>query len=472
MRSKFWPLFVTMLISIKLLAQGNACEEILLPTLEQVSDICQSIERNEICYGNNEVQASFRGDSPVSFANPADRAPVPMLNSLHTSAYDSATGRFGVAVMKVQTSNIPNTLPGQVLTFLLMGEVGIENAVLPDEAFVPVEPIEVFTLTAANIRYEPNSSSSVAWSVAANTSLAVDARNQAGDWVRVVGTARTAWVSTTVLVQNEAMSSLPVYNRNSRTAMQAFYFTAGIGRPSCEQASNQLIIQGPQGVETVLTINGAELRIGSTISVTKPSENVLRISVLDGNAVVNQISVPSGFSVDASIRENHIQPNSWGNFHPLPPQELNFHQETSNALGEELVAYVPDVPTIEEVRVIEQAISPPTATPRPLPTSTPLPNVVVNINTDSGGRGGAGTVCLDSNQPFHDVSVEFPAYNGNALAWSSIDGSCSNGTFGNFSVVQAGNLSSANNQCNALGLTPNASPMSTDGYPSGYYYCM
>jgi hypothetical protein len=381
MRSKLWPLFVTMLISIKLLAQGNACEEILLPTLEQVSDICQSIERNEICYGNNEVQASFNGDSAIAFANPADRAPVPMLNSLHTSAYDSTTGRFGVAVMKVQTSNIPNTIPGQVLTFLLMGEVGIENAVLPEEAFVPVEPIEVFTLTAANIRYEPNSSSGVAWSVAANTSLAVDARNEAGDWLRVVGTAQTAWVSTTVLVQNEAMSSLPVYSRSSRTAMQAFYFTAGIGRPSCEQASNQLIIQGPQGVETTLTINGAELRIGSTISVTKPSENVLRIAVLDGSAVVNQISVPSGFSVDAPLRENHIQANSWGNFHPLPPEELNFHQETSSSLGEELVSYVPDVPSVEEVRAIEEAIAPPTATPTPMPTETPAPDTVNN----SGG---------------------------------------------------------------------------------------
>jgi hypothetical protein len=381
MRSKIWPLFVTMLISLKLLAQGDACAEILLPTLEQVSGICQSIERNEICYGNNEVEASFSGDSPISFANPADIAPVPMLNSLHTSAYDSATGRFGVAVMKVQTSNIPNTLPGQILTFLLMGEVGIENAVLPEDAFVPVEPIEVFSLTAANIRNEPNSSSGVAWSVAANTSLAVDARNEAGDWFRVVGTARTAWISTSVLVQNEGMSSLPVYNRASRTVMQAFYFTAGIGRPSCEQASNQLIIQGPQGVETVLTINGAELRIGSTIALSKPSENVLRISVLDGSAVVNQISVPSGFSIDAPLRENHIQANSWGNFRPLPAQELDFHQQTSSSLGEELVSYVPDVPTVEEVRVIEAAIAPPTATPTPLPTFTPLPNTVNN----SGG---------------------------------------------------------------------------------------
>jgi hypothetical protein len=450
MRSKLWPLFVTMLISIKLLAQGNACEEILLPTLEQVSDICQSIERNEICYGNNEVEASFSGDSPISFANPADRAPVPMLNSLHTSAYDSATGRFGVAVMKVQTSNIPNTLPGQILTFLLMGEVGIENAVLPEDAFVPVEPIEVFTLTAANIRNEPNSSSGVAWSVAANTSLAVDARNEAGDWFRVVGTAQTAWVSTSVLVQNEAMSSLPVYNRASRTVMQAFYFTAGIGRPSCEQASNQLIIQGPQGVETVLTINGAELRIGSTIALSKPSENVLRISVLDGSAVVNQISVPSGFSIDAPLRENHIQASSWGNFRPLPPQELDFHQQTSSSLGEELVSYVPDVPTVEEVRVIEAAIAPPTATPTEMPTATPLPNSVNNGGNNSGGSGGA---C------YSNINHQASSFNyvGPANTWGNrrvyLNGTCAgNGSIDNsHAVIFASDSNAALTICGNLG---------------------
>jgi hypothetical protein len=450
MRSKIWLLFVTAVISFKLLAQGDVCAEVLLPVLEQVSGICQGAGRNEICYGNNEVEASFRGDTAIAFANPSDIAPVPMLDSLHTSAYDSATGRFGVAVMQVQASNIPNTLPGQVLTFVLMGDVEVQNAVSPEEAFVPVEPIEVFSLTAANIRVEPNSSSAIAWSVAANSSLAIDARTETADWFRVVGAEQAAWISVTVLVSNEGMSSLPVYSRASRTAMQSFYFTAGIGRPSCEQAPNQLLIQGPQGSETNLTINGAELRIGSTIVLSQPSENVLRVSVLDGNATVNQISVPSGFSIDAPVSESHIQPNTWANFHPLPSKELDFYSETAPALGEELVAYIPDVPTVQEVRLIETAIAPlPTATPTEIPTLTPVSNIVNN----SVGGGGGGT---PSAACYNNSSISFqivgPMNNwGNSRKYSNTTCTGSSYVDNAHAVVAASDFATADSICTGMG---------------------
>jgi hypothetical protein len=451
MKFRFAPLLVVLCLSLKVLAQSDFCAEFLLPTLEEVSATCQGMGRNEICYGNNEVEATFVDESAVSFAQPSDIAPVPLLNSLQTSAYDSATGHFGLAVMQVQASNIPNTLPGQVLTFLLMGDVQVQNAVSAEEAFVPVEPIEVFTATAANIRVEPSSSSAIAWSMSANSSLAIDARNEAGDWFRVIGTEQTAWISTTVLIPNEAMSSLPVFTRASRTAMQAFYFEAGIGSPSCQEAPNQLIIQGPAGYETNLTINGAELRIGSTIALSQPAENVLRISVLDGYTIVNQISVPGGFSIDAVVSENNVQENTWGNFHSLPPQELEFHRQTAGSLGEDLVSYVPDVPTVEELIVIETAIAPlPTATPTPIVTLTPLPGVA-SSGSSSGGNGNS-VACYTNGSSSLSLNGSINTF-GNRRFYPNTSCSGNGSVSGAYAIVSGPDSPSAQSTCWGIGGT-------------------
>jgi hypothetical protein len=482
-----WVSILVFLLCLKLAAQSDFCADLLIPTLEQVSSLCSELGRNEICYGNNLVEASFIGDTPVDFTSPSDIAPVPLLESLHTTALDNQTGLFGVAVMQVQSSNIPNSLPGQVLTFLLVGEVTVENDVAPEEAFVPVDPIETVTTTAANIRLEPDSDNRIIGSVPANTSLALDARNEAGDWYRVSHEGQVGWVSSTVISQTDAMSELPVINRSSRTAMQAFYVRTGIGVLSCEEAPSQLIIQGPQGLETSLTINGAEVRIGSTIALSNPSPDRLRLSVLDGYAIVGNTTVPGGFSVDAAVSDNHIAPRAWHDFKPLPAQELEFFSQTSQSIGQELTTYAPDVPSPVEVQIMEETISgetPDITSPdtqilmssdmaRPIPENGDFPPIGLPTSAPVTGSS-AGLPCLDSTVAYQgDISFTLPEQEGNGVKWTSTDGTCSGAPAFVLNIILTTDYVEASNRCASIAASGNPGfiDLSTEGFPGGYSHC-
>jgi hypothetical protein len=73
-------------------------------------------------------------------ASLADRTALIDLETIRTTPLNLALDRWGIAVMNVQ-ANVPNTLPGQAVTFLLLGDAQVENRVVPEEAHIPPDPV-------------------------------------------------------------------------------------------------------------------------------------------------------------------------------------------------------------------------------------------------------------------------------------------------------------------------------------------
>lgn len=109
-------------------AQSLNCPDIVTQALEAVEIHCMELGRNQACYGNIQLSAEAQPDvENFVFADTGDIAEVGDILSLDLSPMDEASGNWGVAVMSLQ-ADIPNTLPGQNVTFILFGDVEIENA--------------------------------------------------------------------------------------------------------------------------------------------------------------------------------------------------------------------------------------------------------------------------------------------------------------------------------------------------------
>lgn len=68
----------------------------------------------------------------------------------------------------------------------------------------------------------------------------------------------------------------------------AYYFTSGIGSPTCNQAPNGMLIQTPEGVgEVKITVNGIEISLGSTAYLATLAEDILTFALLEGNSTLS-----------------------------------------------------------------------------------------------------------------------------------------------------------------------------------------
>ncbi|MBA3874424.1 MAG: hypothetical protein H0X30_35290, partial [Anaerolineae bacterium] len=121
--------FILWLAPALVLAQINSCPEIVSKALSEADAACKQTGRNQACYGNFNLQATGQpGAENFSFNEVGDIVNIADVQSLKLSPMNVDKGQWGVALMKLQV-NIPNTLPGQNVTFLLFGDVEITNAV-------------------------------------------------------------------------------------------------------------------------------------------------------------------------------------------------------------------------------------------------------------------------------------------------------------------------------------------------------
>jgi hypothetical protein len=102
------------------------CEDILKAALEQLHNACDGIGRNRACYGNNQISATAAVDQALKFDTVGDIAAIQTISSLVTSPMNVDTGTWGVSLLKLQ-ANLPDTLPGQNVTFLVYGDTQIDN---------------------------------------------------------------------------------------------------------------------------------------------------------------------------------------------------------------------------------------------------------------------------------------------------------------------------------------------------------
>jgi uncharacterized protein YgiM (DUF1202 family) len=350
-------LALLMLAPLAGLAQGDSCPLLVQQALEAAGTNCNALDRNSVCYGFNRVSATFNESmADTFFTQPADRAGLQQITSLTTAAFDVTNEDWGIAVMNVQ-ANLPGTLPGQAVTLMLIGDAAVENAVEPEAAVLPAEPVPVLTTVGANIRSGPTTAANVLTSVPAGTELQADAVDASGGWVRVVANAVPGWISADTLDDSAAFSGLPVITSTTRTPMQAFTLRTGLGRTDCIEAPPALaVLQGPRNIQVQLTVNGADITLGSTIILRLLEGNVMELIVLDGKALLDGISVPAGFKTTVPLGPNGEVVGSWSLPQPLTPEELALFASLELIPGD-LLHYPIDLPTPEEIQQIFLAIS-------------------------------------------------------------------------------------------------------------------
>jgi len=290
----------------------SACPALVEEALSAVDLNCEGLDRNSACYGYGVVTASFVGEVPDDyFVQPADTSELQELETISTSVLDIDESLWGVAVLDVQ-ANLPNTIPGQSVIFVLIGDTEVENAVAPEDAFQPSDGIAVIFDTGANIRSGPGLNFNVIGGAASGEEVLADGLSEDGDWLRVAFEDRVAWVNRIVVAENAAIDDLPTLNPTLRTPMQSFQLRTGIGSPDCEEAPDDLLmVQGPDGFEIDLTVNGAEIRIGSTIAmryIEVGGEVLLEMIVIDGTLETigpdgQTIVVTQGYRITAELNE-------------------------------------------------------------------------------------------------------------------------------------------------------------------------
>jgi uncharacterized protein YgiM (DUF1202 family) len=382
MRKYLMGLFLA-LFTIAAIAQSNECYAVVQEVSQALEKNCANLVNNSVCYGYYHVEAEFA--EPVTFSEPSDIASIDGLLSLHTAPFDEATGVWGIALIRSQ-ADLPNTLPGQSVTFMLLGDSRVTTA-LEETSFVPAEPITVVAQINANIRRSPSNEGTVIASVAAGTELPADAQNNG--WYRVVIHEQVGWIAGAVIDNPEGLNALPYYDGESRASMQAFYFTTGIGQPNCEAAPNEILIQSSSETALNITVNGVEIATtGATLGLSNPTEGQMQVSVLEGDVEVDGVVIPPNYAATGDLDgDNNYVPRSVGGQRPLTDEERKKYEDLRDA-------------GISEVFDIPEIIAPvvlPTATPNAAGEENSSSTSGETSDSSSGGGEASGS---DSpNQP-------------------------------------------------------------------------
>jgi hypothetical protein len=331
------------------LAQSSAtCPDVVNQAMNQIGRSCANMGRNTACYGFNDVSASFTESvDPNTFTRPDDRTAVNQLNHIRTSPFRLDDGTWGISLLNIQ-ANLPNTLPGQGVVMVVFGGVEVENAVDPEEAFIPpATGITVNTAAQTNLlATQPidGRSPAVVAEVPAGASVQADVTNPAGDWVRIVHRNYAGWVPRSALDSAVDLSGLTVMPPDAQTPMQSFFMRVGIGGLECENAPSSVMVQGPNGTPVDIQALGTDIRIQSTILLrtTPPGDQLgttLELITVSGLAILypdtpQQILVPPGYITTVPLgsfvslgiegdNDEKLPAGPWTPPRPLTQEELD-----------------------------------------------------------------------------------------------------------------------------------------------------
>ena len=396
MRLRYLWWLVLIVLGVSVLAQPGLCSPIVEEALAVLDENCSALERNNACYGYNRVDASFTVDVEDDyFQQPEDITGINILTSLQTSGLNESDSEWGVALMRLQTS-LPDTLPGQAVTFLLLGDVSMETAVDASSFPDPVDPISVQTTVNVALRNQPEASSKQVTLIPYGTDVLADALSEDGRWLRVAYGDLPGWILRSYTDSDGIELDLPNLTPEVRTPMQAFYLKTGPMGTSCAGTpQDSLMIQSPEGIEVDFNVNGADIRVGSTILIRTPSPGVMEIVVVEGSVfILPTPENPQGIRLYAGQRsqvcvsdgDNPTTSCAWS-----PPQDILVSELLASFCGTEEIGVLTgdeglpcdpgEYPTGGDVQP-----------PAPSPESTP--ETVISVETFVDENGLLDNLCF------------------------------------------------------------------------------
>ncbi len=129
-KSIFFFIFVLLGTVSIVVAQVDVCATVAEEALASVDELCAPMARNAACYGSNEIESTTVADPRPEnfFVNPGDKEELVAFTQIAPQAPDLDERTLGVAALNIQ-ANVPNTLPGQAVLFLLVGDARLTNEV-------------------------------------------------------------------------------------------------------------------------------------------------------------------------------------------------------------------------------------------------------------------------------------------------------------------------------------------------------
>jgi hypothetical protein len=292
-------------------AQEPACPALVQQALNLVGSACDGLGRNQVCYGNKRVTAmASPQDILTGFANPGDKVQISDIIDLQTVPLNSKDNVWGVAMLALQ-ANLPDTLPGQKVLFVVFGETELHSEI---QAAGAALTLSAAAKGSANVRSGPGKNYAVAGTLTTGQAVQVTGRSNGGDWLRLNMGTEVGWVSAALVTVDGSIQTLPVVEQgqpaDSYTApMQAFRLKTGTGEPACAEAPRDgLLIQAPKAAKVNFLINGIEVHISSTVLLTAPTSRQLTVTTLEGSVTVTSGGSSQTVAPWTAVDANEGQP--------------------------------------------------------------------------------------------------------------------------------------------------------------------
>jgi hypothetical protein len=103
------------------------CQALVARALTVAESSCSQLAPNQACYGNTQLTAELAPGASRPFQARGDIIGVDQLLRISASPLDLATQEWGVAIFKL-LANVPRSLPGQNVTFIVFGNTSLNNA--------------------------------------------------------------------------------------------------------------------------------------------------------------------------------------------------------------------------------------------------------------------------------------------------------------------------------------------------------
>jgi LysM repeat protein len=280
-------------------AQVQQCTPLVTAALQSVQEACADTGRNQACYGNDLLQAQFQpGFSAVPFSEPGETVNVAGLRTLQSSSANPTDDIWGVALMRLQ-ANLPDTLPGQTVTMIVLGGTQVENAIAAN----PNETVIEFTAQNDSVlRASPAADGQIVGVLVADDAATVLGRSPDGLWLRVELAdvdQRLGWIPVGAATVD--IAALPIIDPNAPpfSPMQAFYLRPQFSGLQCSDAPNGVLVQTPDNVKVQLTVNEVQIQLGSTVFLQLGGDGSLSANVLEGDVQVQAggvtVDIPGGY---------------------------------------------------------------------------------------------------------------------------------------------------------------------------------
>ncbi|WP_119071164.1 SH3 domain-containing protein [Aggregatilinea lenta] len=291
------------------LAQGDeeseSCGQLVQQVLTDMGTNCADIGPNTACYASQRVSRLFVDETTTDdvFSEPGNQTDITSLASISTAPFNPDDSEWGLALVNTR-ANIHNALDENV-TYILFGDVEIENRVAPEDALQPVEPVSATTTSDADVYRAADATSEQLGVVLEGTEVQVDAVSPNGQWGRILYSDElvtyTAWVQLAALDASLNLDSLPTVDADTFASMQNIYLSNGYDTPDCSEAlAPMMLIQAPENTQVDLRINDIDMRLESTVLLrVLPPGDTLEVIVLDGllylfPGTLRQVIVPPG----------------------------------------------------------------------------------------------------------------------------------------------------------------------------------